>query len=113
MHHNAFSIAWLLSLPLVWMLLLFFLFFSLIQGLIAFATNIVTLPYAWIVKGNGVALGVSILHFIISLIMCAVGMWRANPEGFWQVTAIIILNVLLVETAVWVINALFNIYYRL
>jgi len=74
------------------------------------AQTIITLPYAWIVKGNSVSLIIAILTVIGGIIPVGIRIWKIGPDGFWQVVATVIMTALLIEVVIGTIMALLNLH---
>lgn len=76
----------------------------------ALAQTIISIPYAWIVKGNGVALGISIISVIGGMVPVCIRLWKLGPHGFWQVAAFVVMTILLIEVIIGTITSLLSLY---
>lgn len=72
--------AWILSLSFWKMVVAFIVFGGFIEGLIHVLQMIGLLPFAWIVKNNKFAFGLSALLCILGPLWNIVQIWRFFPE---------------------------------
>ena len=104
-------LAWVLTLKPFWMVVVILLLGGILQGLIIMAQTFLMMPYVWIVKGNVVALVISIGLLLFNLGRSDVLVWQSSTgHGFWPIVFAVIATVLIVEAIAGTIPNLLKAY---
>lgn len=106
-----FPVYWILSLSFWKMVVAIVFLGGVIEGLRAFLQTAGIFPFAWIVKGNKFALGISSALCVISPILNAVMLWRLwLGHGAFGILIAVVFSLMLLWFAVTSIIVLFNCY---